>query len=195
MIRRLAQLAAMVVAAMLLIAMQRSTPSYDTLTGPIPVSGVSGETVTARSFTVRVDRVEFARRLQFGSPGFEKQRDTGGVWAIVTATLAARDATVTVAGAEWEGPTGTRYSTSDRLSGARALFPGQTLQPGTPVRGRFVFEIPADQMQGATLRVSQAQFPRFDSLLRISLDRGDGRALQIRDTLDLARPPLGLGEP
>jgi hypothetical protein len=108
MIRRLVQLAAVAVAAILLIAMQQTTPSYDTLTGPIPVSGTSGETVTARSFTVRVDRVEFARRLQFGSPGFEKQRDTGGIWAIVTATLAARDATVTVAGAEWEGPTGTR---------------------------------------------------------------------------------------
>ena len=195
MIRRLGQLAAVAVAAILLVAMQQTTPSYDTLTGPIPVSGDSGETVAARSFTVRVDRVEFARRLQFGSPGFETQRDTGGVWAIVTATLAARDATVTVAGAEWEGPTGTRYSPTDRVSGAPALFPLPALQPGLPVRGRFVFEIPADQMQGATLRVSQARFPRFDSLVRISLDRGASRALQIRDIFDLSRPPLGLGEP
>jgi hypothetical protein len=81
------------------------------------------------------------------------------------------------------------------VSNAPALFPLQTLQPGMPVRGRFVFEIPADQMQDATLRVSQSKFPRFDSLVRISLDRGDGRVLQIRDVFDLARPPLGLGEP
>jgi hypothetical protein len=193
MIRRLAQLAALVVTAILLIAMQQTTPSFDTLTGPIPISGVSGETVVARSFTVRVDRVEFARQLRFGNPGFEQTRDTGGVWAVVTATLAARDATVTVAGGEWEGPTGTRYSPSGRLSGGLPLVSLQTLQPGLPVRGWFIFEMPADQMQGATLRVSQARFPRFDSLVRIGLDRTDGRPLQIRDTLDLTKPPLSLG--
>lgn len=189
MIRRLGQLAAVVVAAILLIAMQRTTPTYDFLTGPVPVSGISGETVEARTFTIQVDRVEFARRLTFGSPGFEKTRDTGGIWAIVTATLAARDGTVSVAGVEWEGPTGTRYAPTERILGVQSLLTLQALQPGLPVRGWFVFEVPADQMQGAVLRVSQARFPHFDSLVRIDLDRTDGRPLQIRDTFDLTRPP------
>jgi len=192
MMRKLGQLAALAVAVILLLGMQRTAPTFDQLVAPIPVSGDSGETVEARSFTLRVDTVQYARQLSFGSPGFEKVRDTGGVWAVVTATAAARDATVTIAGVQWEGPTGTLYDQTERLNGVRPMLALESLQPDMPKRGWFIFEVPEDQLRGATLLVSQARYPRLDSQARIGLGRDDGRSLQIRDSLDLTRPPLRL---
>ncbi len=63
MMRWLGRLAALLVAAGLLLAMQWTTPYYDRKTDPIPVAGQIGDTVTARTFTIRLETVQFARQL------------------------------------------------------------------------------------------------------------------------------------
>ena len=188
MMRWLGRLAALLVAAILLLAMQWTTPYYDRKTDPIPVYGQIGDTVTARKFTVRIETVQFARQLRFTAYGKEVVRDTSGLWAVVTATLAARSETALVYEAVWEGPTGLRYSHSDRLSGVRFLLSGTTLQPGLPRRGRFIFEIREDQARGATFVAPHIGTTRLDSIVRIALGGGTG-SLPIRDSLDLDRTP------
>jgi hypothetical protein len=188
MIRWLGRLAALLVAAGLLLAMQWNTPYYERKTDPIPVYGQIGDTVTARKFTVRLETVQFARQLRFTAYGKEVVRDTSGLWAVVTATVAARSETTLVYDGDWEGPTGLRYSLSDRLSGVKSLLSGATLQPGLPRRGWFIFEIREDQARGATFVAPKIGLTRLDSIVRISLGNG-GRSLPILDSLDLDRTP------
>lgn len=188
MIRWLGRLAALLVAAILLLAMQWTTPNYDRKTDPIPVYGQIGDTVTARNFTVRLETVQFARQLRFTAYGKPVIRDTSGLWAVVTATVAARSNTTLVYEAAWEGPTGLRYSHSDRLSGVKSLLSGATLQPGLPRRGWFIFEIREDQARGATFVAPKIGTTRLDSIVRIGLGSGGG-TLPILDSLDLDRTP------
>jgi hypothetical protein len=188
MIRWLGRLAALLVAAILLLAMQWTTPHYERKTDPIPVYGQIGDTVTARSFTVRLETVQFARQLRFTAYGKPVVRDTSGLWAVVTATVAARSNTTLVYEAAWEGPTGLRYSHSDRLSGVKSLLSGATLQPGLPRRGWFIFEIREDQARGATFVAPKIGTTRLDSIVRIGLGSGGG-SLPIADSLDLDRTP------
>ncbi|GAB1575650.1 hypothetical protein [Bordetella petrii] len=193
MTRRLATLALVLAAAAVLFAMQHSTPRYEDLTGPIPVAGGMRETVRARTFDIEVERVEFARRLQYhNSLGGATLRETSGLWAVVTARLAARAESVSVTRAFWQGPTGIRYELSDRVSLVPDL-PPVDVDPGLPRRGRFVFEIRPDQVGDATLLVSQGPFPLLDSQARIALDSlplGADGALAIQDLLDM-NPPRG----
>ncbi|MGK9232952.1 hypothetical protein KXS07_14970 [Inquilinus limosus] len=186
--RWLGRLAALLVAAVLLLAMQWTTPLYDEMIGPIPVYGQIGDSVAARRFTVRIETVQFARQLRFEAYGKEVVRDTSGLWAVVTATLEARFDTTSVIEAYWEGPNGLRYSHSDRLSGVRPVLAGAMLQPGLPRRGWFIFEIREDQARGATFVAPNIGVTRLDSIVRIALGDGSG-TLPIAESLDLDRTP------
>ncbi|WP_395681794.1 hypothetical protein [Inquilinus sp.] len=188
MIRWLGRLAALLVAALLLLAMQWTTPYYDRKTDPIPVYGQIGDTVTARKFTIRLETLQFARQLRYTAYGKEVVRDTSGLWAVVTATVAARSESTLVYEGDWEGPTGLRYSLSDRLSGVKSLLSGAALQPGLPRRGWFIFEIREDQARGATFVAPKIGLTRLDSIVRIGLGSGGG-SLPIADNLDLDRTP------
>jgi hypothetical protein len=184
MMRWLGRLAALLVAALLLLAMQWSTPLYDQKIGAIPVTGQIGDTVAARKFTVRIETIQFARQLRFEAYGKEEARDTSGLWAVVTATLGARNETTTVTEAYWEGPAGLRYSHTNRLSGVRSQLVGEVLQPGLPKRGWFIFEIREDQARGATFVAPNVDLSPLDSIVRIGLGNGVG-TLPILDSLDL----------
>lgn len=188
MMRWFGRLVALLVAAVLLLAMQWTTPYYDRKTDPIPVYGQIGDTVTARKFTVRLETVQFARQLHYTAYGKDVVRDTTGLWAVIIATVAARSESTLVYEADWEGPTGLRYSLSDRLSGVKSLLSGAALQPGLPRRGWFIFEIREDQARGATFVAPKIGLTRLDSIVRISLGSGGG-SLPIADSLDLDRTP------
>ncbi|WP_238160374.1 hypothetical protein [Pigmentiphaga sp. H8] len=167
--RPFATVAMVALAAGVLFAMQRGTPRYQDLTGPIPAYGKMGKAASTRLFDIRVERVEFARQLVGKRFGGEIRHESAGVWAIVTARMAARSRSVNVTHAVWEGPTGLRYELSDRPEFLPDL-PPHTLEPGLPQRGRFVFEIRPDQILGATLLVSEGPFPRLDSEAHVALN-------------------------
>lgn len=166
---RLGSLLLILVAALALYAMQRSTPRYMDLTGPIAERGTMGKAVDTRLFEATVQRVQFAQRLQYRRLGNVQVRETGGVWAIVWLRLAAADTSATVAEAAWLGPDGLAYRHTDRLSLARGV-PPYFLDPGLPRTVRLVFEIRPDQARGATLLLSSRYGPRLDSQARIALD-------------------------
>jgi hypothetical protein len=190
-IRRIANLVLLCIAVVLCYGMKISMPHYAELTGPIPVRGGIGETIEARSFSLKAAKIGFAHTLKLNAFGKEKVLTTGGLWAIVTAELAAGEASTSVWGGIWRGPTGLRYHTTGRL-GAIAGTPPYLLEPGLPRKVRFVFEIPADQATGATLLVSGALYSILDSEAQVTLGTvetgADGLPAGVIETFDLDQP-------
>jgi hypothetical protein len=158
--------------------LQASKPHYADFVAPIPVDGAASETVDARSFTLGVERVVFARTLKLDQFGKERLLTTSGVWAVVTTRLAAKDRSTSIGHAVWEGPDGVRFDSSERLPFA-AGSPPFAMEPGLPGKGRFVFEIPPDQSSGARLLVTEKLFAPLDSQVRVALG-------------DIARDPRGM---
>ncbi|PBB22273.1 MULTISPECIES: hypothetical protein [unclassified Mesorhizobium] len=178
--------------------MQVSKPHYADLTAPIPVDGAMRDTVRARSFDVRLDKVVFARALKTDQFGQERSLTTSGLWAVVSTNLTATAASTTVAEGTWQGPTGLRYHQTERL-GYRQDMPPHGVDPGLEKRGLFVFEIPPDQIRGASLLIAARQFAPLDAQARISLDgvptSADGQPADVLPEYDLdapqARTPQG----
>lgn len=158
--------------AVLLAGLRWTTPSYAVLTGPIPTSGEQGETVAGRSFTAKVRDVRLADRLQAKLYGKTVERDTSGVWTVVSAEVEATAETSMVTAVTWLGPSGRHYVSTQRLEGLATLLETKPLQPGLPESGLFVFELPPDEVEGGVLLLSSAlryAEPRLDSELRIRL--------------------------
>jgi len=168
MMRRIANIAVLLLAALLCYGMQTTKPHYADLTAPIPVYGKIGETIQTRTFDIAVDKIVFARTLKFDRFGQKKLLTTGGIWAIVTARLDARDRSAMVAAATWQGPDGLNYRASERASLAAGALP-VALDPGVAGRTRLVFEILPSQAAGAVLLVSGKLAGPLDSEARIAL--------------------------
>ena len=189
--RRLATLALIVIAAVVLFAMQRSTLRYDELTGAIPVRGRMHEAVSTRLFDIKVQQVQFARKIAYRYLSKDQVFTTSGLWAVVTATLTARSESMSIMRGYWDGPQGLRYELSDRAVNPPDM-PPIRLDPGLPRVGRFLFEIRPDQAGGATLVVwPQGLPPRLDDEVHIALDdlprTADGE-LAVMDVVSINRP-------
>ncbi|PLP59810.1 hypothetical protein CYK37_06355 [Mesorhizobium loti] len=168
MMRRIANIAVLLVAALLCYGMQTTKPHYADLTAPIPVYGKIQDTLRTRTFDIAVDKVAFARTLKLNRFGQQKLLTSGGVWAIVTAKLNARDRSTMVAAATWQGPDGLNYRASERVSLAAGALP-VALDPGVAGKTRLVFEVLPSQVTGATLSVSGKLAGPLDSEARIAL--------------------------
>jgi hypothetical protein len=186
MMRGIGNLAAVCAAVAICYGMQHSKPRYADLIAPMPTRGKMQEVVRTLRFDVRVDQVTFAKRLKVNEFGKEKMLTSGGLWAIVLADLAAADKTTTVAGAVWQGPTGLRYMPSGRLNLGPPL-PPHLVDPGLPKKGLFLFEVPADQVRGATLLVSSARNSALDAEARIALDEVELRDDGMPETFVMTR--------
>jgi hypothetical protein len=182
----LAKLGALMLAAMLLVGMQRYTPGYAEITGPIPLKGDLGETLTGRGFTVRADKVLLAEKLRFKAYGREVERDTAGVFALVIARLEAQPASINVSSAIWRSAQRARFVASPRFQGAPRLLGTDRLEPGLPQRGIFVFEVPREAVAGATLLVAASRWPRLDTQAEIALPATLGTPAPLIDLGELA---------
>jgi hypothetical protein len=155
----------------LLLAMRESIPNYDGMTGPIVERGVLGEWKQARRFAARADAVLTARAIRTektGVPESLSRHDTSGVWLVVDATAKAVDEPVSIGKAQILTRDGRRYARTERLGSTRQLS-GAELQPGIESRGVLVFELPADQVAGATLVLADSPIAILDSELRLDL--------------------------
>ncbi|TCR67589.1 hypothetical protein [Bosea sp. BK604] len=181
MIRLLTRLAGIVIAAALLFAMQRTTPGYSEITGPIPVSGAMGQSIAARGFSFRADKLILADRIRWRAYGRDIERDSSGLWAVVVAEMEGRPASVTANGALWRSASGRRYTPSQRLATAPRQLGANRLEPGLPQRGLLIFEIPREEADDATLLVSLIRWPRLDSEIRMPLARDRTESTDVLD--------------
>jgi hypothetical protein len=193
--RRLANIAVIFVAVVLLYGMWVTKPRYGELTGPIAAYGKMHNLVHTREFDVVLNQVTFARELTYTQFGTSKVLTTSGLWAIASVELSATTKSTGVSIAIWEGPTGLRFAQSNRVG----WLPGQPpymLEPGLPKQIQLAFEIMPDQVNGATLLLSAQMKPSLDSEARIEIDDfkkfNDGKPL-IVDRFDISRPQPAAG--
>jgi hypothetical protein len=192
MMRRLANLVLLLVAVAFCYGLQMSKPHYADLIGPIPVRGKVGDTIVGRSFEVRAEKLEFARKLKTDRFGETKVLTTGGVWAVVTVEFGARAASTTVAVASWRGPTGLTYDHTERLSLINKDFLPLAVDPGLARKARLVFEVRPEDAGNATVLISSKLMAALDSQAEISIGPvaalSDGMPAGTVDTLDLTQP-------
>lgn len=137
-----------------IVAVQRATPSVDQRYGPIVSRGRLGEQVDTTAFRFRVDRVRLAASIRM-TDDFGFVRDpisTSGVWVIVWATVVATREEVAIQGTRLRASDGTEYSVNSSIFSTLDKTP---LQPGIPMYGPMLFEIPKDRLAGAWLAVRQ----------------------------------------
>ncbi len=193
--RRLGNIAIILVAIAALYGMWVTKPRYGELTGPIAAYGKMHDLVHTREFDVTLNRVTFARELTYTQFGKSVALTTSGLWAVVSVEFEATVASTGVSNAIWQGPTGLRFKQSTRVG----WLPGQppyVLEPGLPKQVQLAFEIMPDQVNGATLLVSSQMNPSLDSEARIKIDDfkkfNDGQPL-IADRFDISRPQPAAG--
>ncbi|MGY5779649.1 hypothetical protein [Rhizobium sp. LEGMi135b] len=170
------------VSAVLLAFLQSTTPSYAVLTGPIGTTGLQKDTVSSKTFSVKVAKVLRAKTIAFTSYGKPVERQTGGVWLIVNVELQPKYDTMTIQAAAIEGTSGRLYRQTHRADGAPRLMTSKDLQPGLPTSGIFIFELPEDETSNMTLVLSRQPSPQLDSEIRVKLD---GASIETRDRAEI----------
>jgi hypothetical protein len=135
---------------------------------PFQVTGRMGQTVDARWFDLTVRGIRGAGVVQY----FGKPRTTGGVWVLVAVRLTARAEPSRIWFAAVEDARGRTFRPSDRVDQPLVTLGGAS-QPGIPIEGEIVFELPRDTAGGLSLLVSGAPAgdTRMDVEARIPLPR------------------------
>ncbi|WP_313606807.1 hypothetical protein [Rhizobium sp.] len=161
---------ATVTSAALLAALQATTPPYAMLTGPIQTTGSQSDTVSSRTFSVKVNSLQNAKTIAYKQFGRSVELQSSGVWIVVSAELQAFAQTMPVRAATLIGASGRRYRQSRRAGEAPGIISAKLVQPGLPTTGIFVFEIPEDETRGMELVLSEQYDPQLKDEILVSLD-------------------------
>ena len=159
---------ALVVAALAVgAAITTHTPDTDARERPFVRAGVVGQPVNARTFDATVVSVRGAARVTGGAKS-ARVRDTAGVWVVVRVRLAARDKPTTVDHAVVRDARGRSTLATPRV--VQPLIGNAVVQPGIPVEGDVVFEVPRDAAAaGLTIGLADALDPRMDAVAEVPL--------------------------
>jgi hypothetical protein len=143
------------------------TSDIDAHMRPFVRTGSVGETVDARTFSVRVLAVRGAatidRRNQYYDTGDEEEEeghDSGGVFVLVRVRAVAYTEPTTINYATVVDSRGRTFTPTERIS--QPLVGGRPLQPGIAVEGEIVFEVPRDVATVLAVRIGE---PLFDERL------------------------------
>ncbi len=170
MIRKLAVIAGLGLAVLLLYGLQKTMPTYGNITSPIALWGKAGEMLRARNFALTVKDIRIAREIKLTAIGRERLYSTSGVWALVEVEAAALNETVTLTSANWLGRDGARYEASERLSNAPGLLTSQRLEPGLTTRALLIFEFPESELIKGQILIARAAFLPLDNEMHIDAD-------------------------
>ncbi|GHJ50167.1 hypothetical protein Cs7R123_75090 [Catellatospora sp. TT07R-123] len=139
---------------------------------PFEVRGDFAQRVHGRQFDATGVRVRCAAKLKLG----EAILDTQGVWVIAKIRAVAGDRTTHIGWSALRDGRGRTFLTSDRL---QQFMLNHDLQPGIPVEGEIVFEVPVDAAGDLTLLLAYNSLEReMDTMIAIPLPISDvGRLL------------------
>lgn len=168
--RHVMRILAIVFAALVLAALQSTTPPYAMLTGPIRTAGHQSDTVASATFSLAIEDISNARTIEYEHFGKAMKLETSGVWVVIDARLQAFRQTMPIRAATLVGASGRRYRQSERAAGAPDSLPAKTLQPGLPTTGIFIFELPEDETTDMTLVVSEQYDPQLQDEVSVKLD-------------------------
>ncbi|MBB6488697.1 hypothetical protein [Rhizobium lusitanum] len=168
--------------ALLLAFLQSTTPSYALLTGPIKTVGQQKDTLSSRTFSIKVDKIIRARILAFTRYGKPIERQSEGVWVIAGVELQTKRETMTIQAAAIKGASGRLYRQSHRADGAPRLASTKMLQPGLSSAGIMIFELPEEDAHDMTLIVSKQPSPQLASEIHVKLDQ---HTVETRDRAEI----------
>lgn len=172
-----------VLVGLLLAFFQSTTPRYAKLTGPIVTTGAQAQTVASTTFSIKVTKVERARTVAYKRFGRSTERQTQGIWVIVSSELRSMQETMQVREAAIRGASGRLYRQSRRVGDAPQQVVEKFLQPGLPTTGIFIFELPEQETSDMTLVVSRQLGPQLDDEIGVTLDQN---GIVTRDRLEIA---------
>ena len=177
----------------LIPVLQYFVVSDEDAVGPITTSGEANEEVSTDDFTLEVAEVDLTSSLSVPS-GFDEGGETveaNGAWVVVWARLTAAHTTIDTFPAELQMADGTTYfergwftDTLDR----------ESLSPGLPLQGAFVFEVPVEQIHEPALVVTHAE--GYDGRLgaQASIDLDLSAAEPSDEPVALLPPEIQTGE-
>ena len=142
-----------------------ATPDADTRERPFVRTGRLGETVDARTFEVRVLDVRGAKEIVRSG----RTRTTGGVWVLVKVQAVARGEPTTIGYAALRDGRGRLFHATERIT--QPLARSRTLQPGIPVEGEIVFEVPVEAATDLSIRLAWTSIDqRMEAMAEVPLD-------------------------
>lgn len=155
-------------------------PDDTTAARPFEVSGVVQEEVALRTGTVRVSDVQLATTVTTPTDGYR----TPGTWVVATVTLVPESEreTLTFAAIRAADETRTWWGRS-RASGSCPTVP-----PGVAVTCDLAFEVPGEDLPGATLLLATEPDQRYDTVAVIDLGITAGQVAAVADDADHADP-------
>ncbi|CAL9493408.1 hypothetical protein SUDANB121_03303 [Nocardiopsis dassonvillei] len=172
---------------------QRFIVTGQALVAPVATAGARGAAVATRAFEAEVTRVDVAAEIEVtGSVIGEPEKvPANGVWVVVWTRVNALEDTVHGVSAELRMSGGVVY---EERGWFWASLEQATFSPGIPQRGAFVFEVPADRLDGPTLVLTHR--PGFERRLssQVEIDLGGVDAEPGADAVVLAAPEIDMGE-
>ena len=132
-----------------------TAPDSEQISAPIEVTGVQGETIETRQLDVTITGLSTAAELGPTYAEIRGTTETSGVWLVVDATLLPKFGNESVAQTELHVGA-VRYRASTVLpspSLASGLF-----EPGLPIAGSLVFELPAAALTDAGANAARIVF-------------------------------------
>lgn len=154
---------------------------------PFVRAGQAGETVSARAFDAKVVGVRGAGKVRLRGAAI----DTGGVWVLVRTRITATGEETTVGYAALRDARDRVFLASTRIE--QKMAGGRTFQPGIPVEGEFVFEVPRDAATNLTLLLAKPSIDRrMDAMAEIELSAYDSPTI---DKWAATAEPITIEEP
>jgi hypothetical protein len=137
-------------------------------------SGATGQTVDLRTFDLQVLGARYASVLRDSGVIHE----TTGVWVIVKVRITAHTEPISVGYAALHDRNDRTYFATDRVR--QSLVGGvREYQPGVPVEGEVVFEVPKEVLSGMTVRFTEHQFDnRMEVMSDIALPGADRPSIE-----------------
>jgi hypothetical protein len=139
-----------------IVALYRWTPTQQDIQQPVAVNGEVGKPVHTPRFDLTVNGVRTSKKLRV--PRTTPDRDTLSDFVVIDATVKATKEPIHIGKVEIRTSDGVTYLGSDRSGLQDADLTGFQFAPDIPAHGSFVVEMPADQLPGAVLLVTEKQF-------------------------------------
>jgi hypothetical protein len=167
--RKLVNVGLTLVVLVAIVALYRWTPTLKDIQQPVAVKGAVGKPVHTPRFDLTVDGIRISKKLRV--PRTTPDRDTLTDFVVVDATVRATREPIHLGLVQIRTSDGVTYLGANRSGLDRADLTGFQFAPDIPARGSFVIEMPADQLPGAILLVTEKKiFTDFEPQATIPLD-------------------------
>jgi len=151
--RRLVNVVLVAVVLVAIVGLYRLTPTRKDIQQPVAVKGVVGKPVKTPRFELTVEGVQLSKKLRV--PRTTPDRDTLSDFVVVSAVVKATREPIHLQKVEIRTSDGITYLGANRSGLKQVDLTGFEFAPDIPARGSFVVEMPAYQLPGAILLVTE----------------------------------------